>query len=267
MRSVGRCRRGRGRWRECRCRLCASLYPPPPAGNTGCGAECERVSRCGKISKNRRGMFWDPVRQQRKSQRNDLGAVITVTWGYGATSCTGLSHARQQRYGSPLEHASPLAIAPSLSPETVRRGGERDRYGITLLGGSNRVTTRIVRRVSGSTLPCWIVDRISTSSINKRRHGNCSQHVGKFLGVALLTGDQSGHIVGEETLSKWRYHPLLAPNFDDLTGRHDTPSAGAFLSSLGWIRRCGTGRRTSDNETCNSIQRVSCQGKPIPSSQ
>ena len=38
--------------------------------------------------------------------------------------------------------------ARSLSPETVRRGGERDRCATALLGGSNPVTTRIVRRVS-----------------------------------------------------------------------------------------------------------------------
>src|SRR5215470_1673130 len=38
--------------------------------------------------------------------------------------------------------------ATGLSPETVRRGGERDRCGTALLGGSNPVTTRIVRRVS-----------------------------------------------------------------------------------------------------------------------
>ena len=36
----------------------------------------------------------------------------------------------------------------SLSPETARRGGERDRCGTALPGGSNPVTTRIVRRVS-----------------------------------------------------------------------------------------------------------------------
>src|SRR5262249_31364862 len=38
--------------------------------------------------------------------------------------------------------------ATGLSPETVRRGVERDRCGTALLGGSNSVTTRIVRRVS-----------------------------------------------------------------------------------------------------------------------
>jgi len=38
--------------------------------------------------------------------------------------------------------------ATGLSPETVRRGGERDRCGTALPGGSNPVTTRIVRRVS-----------------------------------------------------------------------------------------------------------------------
>ena len=36
----------------------------------------------------------------------------------------------------------------SLSPETVRRGEERDRCATVLLGGSNPETTRIVRRVS-----------------------------------------------------------------------------------------------------------------------
>ena len=42
----------------------------------------------------------DPVRRQRRSQRNDLGAVVTLTSG---TGCAGLSRVRQQRYGSPPE--------------------------------------------------------------------------------------------------------------------------------------------------------------------
>lgn len=33
----------------------------------------------------------------------------------------------------------------------------------------------------GSSLPCWIVDRISTSSIHQCRHGNFGHHVTKTL--------------------------------------------------------------------------------------
>jgi hypothetical protein len=72
----------------------------------------------------------------------------------------------------------PLTSVRSLSQETVRRGGERDRCGDLQPGGSNPATTRIARRVSRM---CWIVHRISTSSIDKRRHGDFAYHVGKFL--------------------------------------------------------------------------------------
>jgi len=89
-----------------------------------------------------------------KGRRND-GAVITATWD--CELHRRLTQDRRQagkfsRGGNSVAEAQPNRIIAdqrrSLSPETVRRGEERDRCAIVLLGGSNPETTRIVRRVS-----------------------------------------------------------------------------------------------------------------------
>jgi hypothetical protein len=104
----------------------------PPAGGPprGGGFECERVSRCKKY--------------RTIGVRDVLGPGGHLGLRAAQVSRMRVSSATALRPKMP----SPLANAPSLSPETVRRGGEQDRCATALLGGSNPVTTRIVRRVS-----------------------------------------------------------------------------------------------------------------------
>jgi hypothetical protein len=45
-------------------------------------------------------------------------------------------------------------------------------------------------------LPCWFVDRISSSSVAQHGHGDLAHHVGKSLGYQpLLSGNQCGGII------------------------------------------------------------------------
>ena len=79
-------------------------------------------------------------------------SVCGTFWGPGGH--LGLRAAQDCRsgFGSAMalrpKMPSSLTNARSLSPETVRRGGKRDRCGNMVLRGSNPVTTQIVRRVS-----------------------------------------------------------------------------------------------------------------------
>ena len=128
----------------------APPYTPRPRRVTpGAVLECERVSRCGK--KYRKiGAGCSGTRCDNSGRAREM----TLARSSRSPGATGLRAAQdcRMRVSSATalrsKHASPLANAPSLSPETVRRGGERDRCGISLLRGSNPVTTRIVRRVS-----------------------------------------------------------------------------------------------------------------------
>ena len=85
----------------------------PPGGGTtrGGGFECERVSRCGKnIEKSVRDVL---------GPGGHLGLRAAQDCRMRVGSATALRP----------KMPSPLTNARSLSPETVRRGGERDRCG------------------------------------------------------------------------------------------------------------------------------------------
>src|SRR4029450_6136411 len=101
---------------------------------------------------------------------------------------------------------SPLTNVRSLSPETVRRGENKIVAHISCYVAQTRQRHELCAGYLGSSLPCWIVERIGTSGINKRRHSDCAHHVGKSLGdqPLLRAGNQSGGVIGPEALTKGR---------------------------------------------------------------